>query len=56
MGLCQSNITWLISKKGTQYHWLLDLFSRLQLPLFDGMEEALKNANEVRTKKNYKSL
>ena len=51
MGLCQSNMTWLISKKGTQYHWLLDLFSRLQLPLFDGMEEALKNVNEDRTKK-----
>ena len=51
MGLCQSNMTWLIGKKGTQYHWLLDLFRRLQLPLFDGMEEALKKANEDRTKK-----
>ena len=26
LGLYQSNMTWLTSKKGIQYHWLLDLF------------------------------
>ena len=51
LGLCQSNMTWLTGKRGIQYHWLLDLFHRLRLPLFDGMEEALKKANEERAKK-----
>ena len=44
-------MTWLTGKRGIQYHWLLDLFRRLRLPLFDGMEEALKKANEERAKK-----
>ena len=26
LGLCQSNMTYLIGKKGNKYHWLLDLF------------------------------
>ena len=51
VGLCQSNMTWLTSKKGIQYHWLLDLFHRLKLPVFDGMEKALRKANDERAKK-----
>ena len=51
MGLLQSNMTWLTKKKGSSYHWLLDLFSRLKLPIFDGMAEELKKANEIRGKK-----
>ena len=51
LGLCQSNMTWLTGKRGIQYHWLLDLFRRLKLPLFDGMEEALRKANDERAKK-----
>ena len=48
MGLLQANMTWLGKKYGLTYHWLLDLFGRLKLPLLDGMAEALKKANEVR--------
>ena len=50
MGLLQSNMTWLTTKKGMSYHWLLDLFERLKLPTFDGMAEGLKKANEIRDK------
>ena len=50
MGLLQSNMTWLTKKKGMSYHWLLDLFGRLKLPIFDGMAEGLKKTNEVREK------
>ena len=50
MGLLQSNMTWLTKKKGLSYHWILDLFSRLKLPIFDGMTEGLKKANEIREK------
>ena len=51
LGLCQSNMTYLTGKKGTGYHWLLDLFGRLKLPLLDGMQEALEQANKNRKKK-----
>ena len=45
IGLCQANMTWLLNKRGTNYHWLLDLFKRLNLPVLDGMEEALHKSN-----------
>ena len=51
LGLCQSNMTYLTGKKGTGYHWLLDLFGRLKLPILDGMQEALEQANKNRKKK-----
>ena len=50
MGLLQSNMTWLTKNRGLSYHWLLDLFKRLNLPIFDGMAEGLKKANEIREK------
>lgn len=50
MGLLQSNLTWLGKTRGMSYHWLLDIFSRLKLPIFDGMAEGLRSANEVREK------
>ena len=50
MGLLQANMTWLGKKYGLSYHWILDLFGRLKLPLFDGMAEALKKGNKVRAK------
>ena len=40
-------MTWLTGKKRVQYHWVLDLFHRLRLPLFDGMEEAIKKAKKL---------
>ena len=49
--LCQSNMTYLTGKKGTGCHWLLDLFERLKLPILDGMQEALEQANKNRKKK-----
>ena len=50
MGLMQANMTWLNKKKGLSYHWLLELFHHLKLPVFDGMVEALKRGNEIRAK------
>ena len=48
MGLMQANMTWLNKKHGMSYHWLLELFCRLKLPVFDGMVEALTRGNEIR--------
>ena len=50
LGLLQANMSWLGEKRGLSYHWILDLFSRLKLPVFDSMAEELKKANEIRAK------
>ena len=41
-------MTWLNKKYGTSYHWLLELFRQLRLPLLDGMAAALQRGNEIR--------
>ena len=50
LGLLQANMSWLGKKRGHSYHWILDLFSHLKLPVFDGMTDALKKANKIRAK------
>jgi len=50
LGLLQANMIWLGKKSGLPYHWLLELFTHLKLPLFDGIIEALKTANEIHAK------
>lgn len=50
LGLLQANMSWLCKKHGHSYHWILDLFSHLKLPIFDGMVDALQNANDVQAK------
>ena len=50
LGLLQSNLSYMIEKHGVKYHWLLDLFKRLKLPIFDGMKEGLEKANRDRRK------
>ena len=47
IGLLQASITWLGKKHGLWYHWLLDLFAHLKLPLFEGMAEVLREGIEV---------
>ena len=39
LALIQSSMTYLYTKRGPDYHWILDLFERMGLPLFDGMKE-----------------
>ena len=48
LGLIQSNMSLMYVHKGPAYHWLLDLFGRMNLPRFDGMAEALKAINVSR--------
>ena len=45
LGLLQSNLSYMIKKHGVKYHWLLDLFTCLKLPIFDGMKEGLEKVN-----------
>ena len=38
----------MFNKRGPQYHWILDLYRRLGLPIFHNMGEYLKLENEKR--------
>ena len=43
LGLIQANMTWLHKVKGPQYHWIVDLYSRLGLPVLSGIREMVSN-------------
>ncbi len=45
MGLLQVNMSWALTQKGVNYHWLLELFRHLNLPIFEGVAEACRKEN-----------
>ena len=51
LALLQSNMTYLNRKHGPQYHWVVELFRRLKLPVYDGVHRALEEFNELRMEK-----
>ena len=46
LALIPSSMTYLYSKRGPHYHWILELFEWMGLPLFDGMKELDVAINE----------
>ena len=42
LALLQSNMTYMYKKRGPQYHWVIELFRRLKLPVFDGLHAELE--------------
>ncbi len=50
LGLLQANMTYTRKEKGPAYHWIPDLYKRLKLPVYDGVQEALERFGEVRQK------
>ena len=48
LALLQSNMTYLNEKRGPQYHWVIELFRLLKLPVFDGVHAVLETFNEQR--------
>ena len=50
LGLLQSNLTYMHQMCGVSYHWIPELFRRMDLPVFDGVQEALERDNEARKK------
>ena len=48
LALLQSNRTYMYEKRGPQYHWVVELFERLKLPVFDGVQAALETFNQQR--------
>ena len=42
LALLQSNMTYIYEKRGPQYHWVIELFRLLKLPVFDGVYAAME--------------
>ena len=38
LALLQSNLTYLTTKKGNEYHWIPELYKRMKLPVYDGLD------------------
>ena len=51
LALLQSNMTYMYKKRGPQYHWVVELFRRLKLPVYDGVHMALEDFNNLRMKR-----
>ena len=51
MGLCQSNMTYLIKCKRTTYHWVLKLFGKMGLRTVDSIEAVIARENEERMRR-----
>ena len=43
-GFCQGNMTWCFKVRGPDYHWVVDLYERLNLPVVPAVVEALHKA------------
>ena len=42
LGVLQANSTYMYEKFGTQYHWIPEVYKRMKLPVFDGVQESLE--------------
>ena len=45
------NLTYMHAKFGISYHWIPELYRRMKLPVFDGVQEALEKHNLQRKRK-----
>ena len=44
-------MTYLYRKRGPQYHWVVELFRLLKLPVYDGVHRALEEFSKLRVEK-----
>ena len=51
LALLQSNMTYMYRKRGPQYHWVVELFRRLKLPVYDDVHRTLEEFNKLRMEK-----
>lgn len=47
-GFCQGNKTWCYEAHGKSYHWIIDLYDRLQLTVIPSITQALQKEVEER--------
>ena len=43
-GFCQANMTWCHAVRGPNYHWVIDSYERIKLPVVPAVVEALQKA------------
>ncbi|KAK3732460.1 hypothetical protein QZH41_014903, partial [Actinostola sp. cb2023] len=48
LGLLQSSMTWCYKNRGPEYHWIIELYSRMGLPVFDGIQQMCQDDNKQR--------
>ena len=48
LALLQANLTYMHGKFGISYHWIPELYRRMKLPVFDGVQEELERRNVQR--------
>ena len=41
MGLIQTNMPWCYEKYGPEYHWIIDLYERMNIPIFGDLPKIL---------------
>ena len=46
-GLCQRNMSWCYEVRGPNYHWVVDLYAELNLPVLPAVAQALQKAVEA---------
>ena len=47
LGFIQGNMSWLFKEKGAQYHWIVDLYSRMGLPILSGIQEIVSYYKKI---------
>ena len=50
LGLLQSNMTYISEKRGIEYHWIKDIYKRLNLPMYDGIQNEHKKIQPSKKK------
>ena len=45
-GLAQGNMTWCFHNRGPEYHWIIDLYDRLNLPVLPEVVRAFQKATQ----------
>ena len=51
LALLQANLTYMLAKFGTKYHWSPEVYRRMGLPVFEGVQEALHRHSAQRKRK-----
>ena len=49
-GFCQGNMSWCYKIRGSSYHWIIDLYERLNLPVISAVVDALQKEVKDRMK------
>lgn len=46
IGLLQTNLKWMTQSRGASYHWIVELYERMHIPVFSNLHDVVKVYNE----------